>query len=167
MAPLTSRFYGRPVLTEAGTRASHSTGKGGAGTEELIVNHRHRLTACCFATLLSLAACGSSSQLMQLNTQSLVSDARDGALLADQITLGRTSAIFARAHAQELQDDVNQAEQNFSDEKLPGYEQLQQLADQLSSTLGSIVTQPDDVSTARQAATELRQLSDKISQVAS
>jgi len=104
---------------------------------------------------------------MQLNTQSLVSDARDGALLADQITLGRTSAIFARAHAQELQDDVNQAEQNFSDEKLPGYEQLQQLADQLSSTLGSIVTQPDDVSTARQAATELRQLSDKISQVAS
>ena len=131
------------------------------------MNHRHGLSACCLATLLSLAACGSSSQLMQLNTQSLVSDARDGALLADQITLGRTSAIFARAHAQELQDDVNQAEQNFSDEKLPGYEQLQQLADQLSSTLGSIVTQPDDVSTARQAATELRQLSDKISQVAS
>jgi hypothetical protein len=131
------------------------------------VNHRRGLALCCLATLLSLAACASSSQLVQMNTQSLVSDARDGALLADQIARGRTSAIFARAHAQELQDDVNQAEQNFSDEKLPGYEQLQQLADQLSSALGSIVTQPDDVSTARRAGTDLRQLSDKISQVAS
>ena len=131
------------------------------------MNHRRGLTACCFVALLSLAACASDSQLMQINTQSLVSDARDGAILADQIVRGRTSAIFARAHAQELQDDVNQAEQNFSDQKLPGHEQLQQLADQLSSTLGSIVTQPDDVSTARQARTDLGQLSDKISRVAS
>jgi hypothetical protein len=130
------------------------------------MNHRN-LTACCFVAVLSLAACASDSELMQINTQSMVSDARDGALLADQIVQGRASAVFARAHAQELQDDVNQAEQNFTDQKLPGSDQLQPLADQLSSALGNIVTQPDDVSTARQARTDLQQLANEILRVAS
>jgi len=132
-----------------------------------MVSHRSGVIACCLLVLLSVAACASGSQLMQANAQSLLSDARDGALLADQIVRGRASAIFARAHAQELQDDVNQAEQNFSDEELPGHERLQQLADQLSSTLGSIVIQPADASTARHARTDLQQLSDKIARAAS
>ena len=97
-----------------------------------------------------------------MNQQSLVSDARDGALLADQIVHGRASSIFARTHAQELQDDVDQLEQNVTDEKLPGYESLRQGADQVNTALGAIVTQPGDPRVAAQAGATLTQVASHV-----
>lgn len=98
-----------------------------------------------------------------MNQQSLVSDARDGALLADQIVHGRTSTAFARTHAQELVDDVDQLEQNATDEKLPGNDALRQAADQISTALGNIATQPDDHRVAAQAGATLTQVAKHVS----
>jgi GTP cyclohydrolase FolE2 len=113
--------------------------------------------------LLSTPCCGSASQQAQMNQQSLVSDARDGALLADQIVHGRASSIFARTHAQELVDDVDQLEQNVTDEKLPGHDALRQAADEVSTALGNIVTRPNDHRVAAQAGATLTQVASQVS----
>jgi hypothetical protein len=113
--------------------------------------------------LLSTPCCGSPGQQAQMNQQSLVSDARDGALLADQIVHGRASSIFARTHAQELQDDVDQLEQNVTDEKLPGHDALRQAADEVSTALGNIVMQPNDHRVAAQAGATLTQVASQVS----
>src|SRR4051812_30228259 len=94
-------------------------------------------TCCCFLPL-STAACESASDRVQINVQSLVSDARDGSLLAEQIVAGRAGAVFARTHAQELQDDADQVEKNVSDQRLPGHDAIEQLADQISTALGNM-----------------------------
>jgi hypothetical protein len=113
--------------------------------------------------VLSTSGCASPIQQAQMNQQSLVSDARDGALLADQIVRGRASTTFARAHAQELADDVDQLEQNATDEKLPGHDALRQAADQVSTALGAMVTQPNDHRVAAQAAATLTKVASQVS----
>jgi hypothetical protein len=117
--------------------------------------------------MVACGGCASQSQLTEMNWQSLSSDAADGSVLAQQIVDGRASAVFARAHAAELQDDVDQVQLNVSDEKLPGYQQMAQLANDLSSALSTMVVQPDDPSVAQQAKAALKDLSDKISQASS
>jgi hypothetical protein len=104
---------------------------------------------------------------VQINVQSLVSDARDGSLLAEQIIAGRAGAIFARAHAQELQDDAGQVEKNVYDQRLPGHEAIGQLADQIGTALGTMAVRPDDPSVAREARRSLDQLGEKASRMAS
>ena len=123
--------------------------------------------AISLVVALGISSCSSIPQRNEMNWQSLSSDAIDGSLLADQIMAGRASPIFARAHAQELQDDVDQVELNVSDERLPGYEELQQVADQLSSALGDLAVNPADASVARDAKATLQELSDKIAKASS
>jgi outer membrane protein W len=132
------------------------------GVATAIVRTPNRRVLLAALLLLSASGCGSASQQAQMNQQSLVSDARDGALLADQVVHGRASSIFARAHAQELLDDVDQLEQNVTDEKLPGHESLRQAADQVSTALGTIVTQPHDTHVAAQAGQTLNQVADHL-----
>jgi uncharacterized protein YcfL len=121
------------------------------------------LVSLAIPLLLSPSGCASPSQQAQMNQQSLVSDARDGAMLADQIVHGRASATFARTHAQELVDDVDQLEQNVTDEKLPGHDTLRQAADQVSTALDTIVTEPNDHRVAAQAGATLTQVASQVS----
>jgi hypothetical protein len=104
---------------------------------------------------------------VQINVQSLVSDARDGSLLAEQIAAGRAGAVFARAHAQELQDDADQVQKNVYDQRLPGHEGIEQLADDISTALGNMAVKPDDPSVAKQAQAELDMLGEKASRMSS
>ncbi len=131
------------------------------------MNRRLRSCAVAGTVLLVVGGCSSESQLSDMNWQSLSSDAADGSILAQQILDGRASAIFARAHAAELQNDVDQVQINVSDEKSPGYQQMAQLANDLSSALSSMVVQPDDPSVAQQAEAALKDLADKISKASS
>ena len=128
---------------------------------------RLRAAAITLTSLItvSVGGCSSTTELVQINVQSLLSDARDGSVLAGQIVAGRASSTFGRAHARELQDDVDQVEQNVYDERLPGHQAIQQLADQISTALGGIVIEPDNPSVARQARTKLLQLSDQASRM--
>ncbi|MEU0090655.1 hypothetical protein [Kribbella sp. NPDC006257] len=112
---------------------------------------------CC---LLVVAGCESTADRLEINIQSLQSDATDGAVLAGEIIAGRTDANFARTHAQELQDDTTQIEKNVYDQRLPEYDKLQQLADDIGTALGTIAVRPDDRSVAEQAQTTLRKLAD-------
>jgi hypothetical protein len=97
--------------------------------------------------------------------RSLLSDARDGSVLAGQVVAGRASSTFARTHARERQDDVDQVEQNAYDERLPGHGAIQQLAGQMSTALGDIVIEPDSPSVARQARTTLLRLAEQASRM--
>jgi hypothetical protein len=121
---------------------------------------------CCFLPL-SAAGCESASDRVQINVQSLVSDARDGSLLAEQVVAGRAGAVLARAHAQELQDDADQVEKNVYDQRLPGHEAIEQLADQISTALGNMAVRPDDPSVAEEARSSLDMLGEKASRMAS
>lgn len=112
---------------------------------------------CC---LLVVAGCESTADRLEINIQSLQSDATDGAMLAGEIIAGRTDANFARTHAQELQDDTAQIEKNVYDQRLPEYDKLQQLADDIGTALGTIAVRPDDRSVAEQAQTTLRKLAE-------
>ncbi|HEY0472816.1 MAG TPA: hypothetical protein VGD34_14150 [Kribbella sp.] len=96
-----------------------------------------------------------------------MSDARDGSLLAEQIDSGRAGAIFARAHAQELQDDADQVQKNVHDQQVPGHEAIEQLADQIGTALGNLAVSPDDPSVAQEARRSLDQLAEKASRMAS
>src|SRR4051794_8309483 len=95
---------------------------------EVAMRHKtYRLllaAGCCCFLPLSAAGCESASDRVQINVQSLVGDARDGSLLAEQIVAGRAGAVFARGHAQELQDDADQVEKNVYDQRLPGHEAI-------------------------------------------
>jgi hypothetical protein len=124
-------------------------------------------TTCCCLLFLSVVGCDSASERVQINVQSLLSDARDGSVLADQIVAGRASSVFARAQAQELQNDADQVQENVYDERLPGHEAIEQLADQVSTALGNLVIRPDDKSVARQARTTLTTLGEKASRMGS
>src|SRR5947208_14348120 len=97
-----------------------------------------KTVAVCLGCLLVVTGCESASDRVQINAQSLQSDAVDGAVLAGEIVAGRAGPTFARAHAQELQDDTNQIEKNVYDQRLPRYDDLQQLADQIGAALGAI-----------------------------
>lgn len=115
------------------------------------------------ALLVTASACASATDQSQMNVQSLISDARDGALLADQIVQGRVGAVFARAHAQELQDDVDQLKLNVTDERLPGHDTIRQAADQVSTALGDVVTEPDDPAVARRSERTLTEVAGHLS----
>ncbi|HEY3561160.1 MAG TPA: hypothetical protein VGL05_27035 [Kribbella sp.] len=113
------------------------------------------LSLCC---LVVMTGCESTADRVQINAQSLHSDATDGAVLAGEIVAGRAGPIFARTHAQELQDDTAQIEKNVYDQRLPRYDDLQQLADQIGAALGAIVVRPDDASVAQDARKNLLRL---------
>ena len=119
---------------------------------------------CC---LFVVAGCESTADRVEINAQSLQSDALDGAVLAGEIVAGRAGSIFARAHAQELQDDTTQIEKNVYDQKLPKGDELQKLADQIGTALGTLAVQADDVQVARQARETLLQLADDASKLTS
>jgi hypothetical protein len=142
-----------------------------ASPRRVAVRHRRLrlfLAAGCSCLLtLSVAGCESASNRVEINVQSLVSDARDGSMLAGQIVAGRAGATFARTHAQELQDDADQIEKNVYDQRLPGHEAIEQLADQISTALGNISVRPDDPSVARQAQSTLDMLGEKASRMTS
>ncbi|GAA1594589.1 MULTISPECIES: hypothetical protein [Kribbella] len=117
-----------------------------------------KIVAIGLGCLLALTGCESTADRVQLNAQSLQSDAVDGAVLAGEIVAGRAGPTFARTHAQELQDDTSQIEKNVYDQRLPRYNDLQQLADQIGAALGSIAVRPDDTSLAQSARATLLRL---------
>jgi hypothetical protein len=117
-----------------------------------------KAVAVCLGCLLVVTGCESTSDRVQINAQSLHSDAVDGAALAGEIIAGRAGPTFARTHAQELQDDTSQIEKNVYDQRLPKYDDIQQLADQIGAAVGSIVVRPDDVSLAQSARETLLRL---------
>jgi hypothetical protein len=121
----------------------------------------------CLCCLVAVAGCESTADRVEINAQSLQSDALDGAVLAGEIVAGRAGATFARAHAQELQDDTTQIEKNVYDQKLPNADQLQKLADQIGTALGTIAVQADDVQIARQSRDTLLRLADDASKLTS
>ena len=119
----------------------------------------------CFVLLLT--GCESAADRVEINAQSLQSDATDGAVLAGEIVAGRAGPTFARAHAQELQDDTTQIQKNVYDQRLPGYADLQKLADQIGAALGALAVQPDDVSIARDARSTLIRLAADAARISS
>jgi len=121
----------------------------------------------CLCWLFVLIGCESTADRVEINAQSLQSDALDGAVLAGEIVAGRAGSIFARAHAQELQDDTTQIEKNVYDQKLPKGDELQKLADQIGTALGTMAVQADDVQIARQTRETLLQLADDASKLTS
>jgi hypothetical protein len=121
----------------------------------------------CLCCLVAVTGCESTADRVEINAQSLQSDATDGAVLAGEIVAGRAGATFARAHAQELQDDTTQIEKNVYDQKLPNADQLQKLADQIGTALGTIAVQADDVQIARQSRDTLLRLADDASKLTS
>ena len=125
-----------------------------------------KVVAVCIGCLLAVTGCESTADRVQINAQSLHSDAVDGAVLAGEIAAGRAGARFARAHAQELQDDAGQIEKNVYDQRLPGGDEIRQLADQIGTALGTMAVQPDDVSVAEQARTALLKLAEDASGMA-
>jgi hypothetical protein len=121
----------------------------------------------CLCSLVVLVGCESTAGRVEINAQSLQSDATDGAVLAGEIVAGRAGATFARAHAQELQDDTTQIQKNVYDQRLPGYDDLQKLADQIGSALAAISIQPDDVSVAQDVRATLLRLANDASKLTS
>jgi hypothetical protein len=121
----------------------------------------------CLCCLVAVVGCESTADRVEINAQSLQNDALDGAVLAGEIVAGRAGATFARAHAQELQDDTMQIEKNVYDQKLPNAEEIQKLADQIGTALGTIAVQADDVEVARQSRETLLQLADDASKLTS
>ncbi|HZX02832.1 hypothetical protein [Kribbella sp.] len=117
-----------------------------------------KIVALCVGCLLVATGCESTADRVQINAQSLHSDAVDGATLAGEIIAGRAGPTFARTHAQELQDDTGQVEKNVYDQRLPKYDDLQQLADQIGAAVGAIAIRPDDVSLAQSARATLLRL---------
>jgi len=128
--------------------------------------HRAALVASC-GVLLVLAGCATPSERAQLNAQSLTSDAREGARLAEQIARGKTGRIFARTHAEELQDDVRRVERDLADKPTPDGAQLLRLAVQLDHVVNAIAVRPTDVGLARKAEESLANLSSELSRVRS
>jgi hypothetical protein len=123
--------------------------------------------AACVCCLVALTGCESTADRVEINAQSLQSDALDGAVLAGEIAAGHAGATFARAHAQELQDDTTQIQKNVYDQKLPHGDELQQLADQIGTALATIAVQADDVQIARQSRDTLLRLADDASKLTS
>jgi hypothetical protein len=121
----------------------------------------------CLCCLVATTGCESTADRVEINAQSLQSDALDGAVLAGEIVAGRAGATFARAHAQELQDDTTQIEKNVYDQNLPNADELQKLADQIGTTLGTIAIQADDAQVARQSRETLLRLADDASKLTS
>jgi hypothetical protein len=126
-----------------------------------------KFVAFCICCVFVLTGCETTADRVQINAQSLHSDATDGAVLAGEIVAGRAGATFARAHAQELQDDTAQIEKNVYDQRLPRYDDLQKLADQIGAALGAIAIQPDDVSIAQDARTTLLRLAADAARISS
>lgn len=126
-----------------------------------------KIVAVCIGCLLAVTGCESTADRVQINAQSLHSDAVDGAVLAGEIVAGRAGATFARTHAQELQDDANQIEKNVYDQRLPRHDDLQQLADQIGAALGSMAVKPDDKSLAQSARATLLRLADDAQRMSS
>jgi len=116
---------------------------------------------------LSLSACGSISQQDEINTTRLSSTAVDGSVLAGLIANGRAGAIFARAHAKELQENADSVRLSAADVRAPGHPTLEKLAEQVSSALGDLVAHPDDGAVARRAQARLKALSSKIANASS
>jgi hypothetical protein len=127
--------------------------------------HRAALVASC--GVLLLAGCATPSERAQLNAQSLTSDAREGARLAEQIVRGQTGRIFARTHAEELQDDVRRVQRDLADKPTPDGAELLRLALHLDHVLNTIAVRPTDVGLARKAEKSLANLSSELSRAGS
>jgi hypothetical protein len=130
------------------------------------IMHRAALVASC-GVLLVLGGCATPSERAQLNAQSLTSDAREGARLAEQVVRGKTGRIFARTHAEELQDDVRRVQRDLADKPTPDGAELLRLAVRLDHVLNTIAVRPADVGLARQAEESLANLASELSRVRS
>lgn len=128
--------------------------------------HRALVLASCGA-LLVLVGCATPAQHAHVSAQSLTSDAREGARLAQQIVRGRAGPAFARTHAEELQDDVTRVEKSVADTPTPGGKRLLRLADKVDRALGTMAIHPTDVARAHTSEQALRQLSSKLARVGS
>jgi hypothetical protein len=128
---------------------------------------RTTVLASSCVVLLALTACTSPSQRGEMTRQSLFSDAAEGARLADQIDRGRVGRTFARAHAQELADDVSAIEKKLADNGTTHRAELLRLADQLDSALGTIAIHPADRAVARRAEDTFKGLSNDLDRVGS
>jgi hypothetical protein len=113
--------------------------------------------------LLFCASCGSAAELARENTSGLTSDAIEGVRLAQQVQEGKAGSVFARAHAQELQDDVDQIREHVVDEELPGHQELEDLSGQVSEALGAIALHPDDAAVADSAEKTLSSVVSRLS----
>jgi hypothetical protein len=122
-------------------------------------------TAGAGAVLVLATGCYSSTSLVEINTSSLLSNARDGAMLARQVVIGNAGFFFARAHAQELQDDVVQIRNNVTDEKLPRWRRIEKLANRVAIDLGDLATTPQDATVARRVRSSLLELSHRIGRI--
>jgi hypothetical protein len=140
-----------------------------AGVSRLVTGNRlgMKTVALCLGCLLVVTGCESTADRVEINAQSLQNDATDGAVLAGEIVAGRAGATFARAHAQELQDDTTQIQKNVYDQRLPRHEDLQELADQIGAALGALAIKPDDVSVAQDARATLLRLAGDAAKLAS
>ena len=128
---------------------------------------RSAVLASTCGILLALTACTSPSQRADMSRQSLSSDAAEGARLADQIDRGRVGRTFARAHAQELDDDVSAIQRRVADHSTTDKDELLRLADELDTALGTLVIHPADRGTARRAEDTLLKVRDDLDRVGS
>lgn len=103
--------------------------------------------------------------------QSVNSVATEGALLADQAARGRTLATFARVHARELAQSVDETAQSLNDVAVPDDLRSQvdraiKLAGDTSGSLGDIETSPNDAGQAAMRAAQLRATAAQADQLA-
>jgi hypothetical protein len=124
---------------------------------------------------ISLFGCGGPMQPEELarSIETLESTAAEGALLADQVARDRSKNTFVRAHARELGETVEHEAEKLNDaeaEPQGGVAAAKtkaiDLADQISTALGSIQTAPDDEAEGGAAQKELTTLSEKAGKLA-
>jgi hypothetical protein len=113
------------------------------------------------------AGCTSPQQRADMSRRSLVSDAAEGARLAQLIVDDQAGGTFARAHAQELADDVQKVQEQVADHGTTGRKELLDLADEVDSALGDITIHPTDHAVARDAQKALERLSAALAKVGS
>ena len=131
------------------------------------MGRRMWLRLSCLLLVLSVSACSSASQQEEINSDRLSSTAVDGSELGGLIVNGRAGAIFARAHARELQENADRVRLSVADARTPDHQRLEKLAEQVSSALGDVVAHPDDRAVARRAQRTLKALSSQIEDASS
>jgi len=113
------------------------------------------------SSALLIAGCDPlDSNELKHEVQSIHSVAAEGSVLAGQASKGRTLAPFARVHARELAQSVDETAQSLNDVDVPDGLRSQvdraiQLAGDASGSLGDLETSPDDRSQAANLAARL------------
>jgi hypothetical protein len=131
-----------------------------------------RRALCLVAVASLMSGCGRESRHdVRVSVEQISSISAEGALMADDLSKGRTKTTFVRVHGQDLSDQAQHEAEKLNDapvdpDLVGRVDKAVQLAGDVGGAIDDMRTQPKDRAQARESEQKLQQWAEQARKLA-